>query len=59
MGRGQPFPFGSQATFDKLLDIESLREAIRQVFDELNGQTDGDLSLCFRDALSKQILKVA
>ncbi len=40
-------------------EVESLREAIRQVFDDLNSRASDDLSLCFRDALSKQLLKVA
>ena len=38
--------------------IETLREAIRQVLDDLNSQHQDDLSLCFRDPLSKKILKV-
>jgi len=36
-----------------------VREAIGQVFDDLNSRTSDDLSLCFRDALSKQMLKAA
>lgn len=39
--------------------VETLREAIGQVFDDLNSQQQDDLNLRFRDPLSKNLLKVA
>lgn len=37
----------------------SLRQAITEVFDELNGSPKSDLTLHFRDPLSKNLVKVA
>ncbi len=39
--------------------IATLREAIVEVFDELNASTETELNLRFRDPLSKQSLRVA
>ena len=39
--------------------VATLREAIVEVFDELNASTDTDLTLRFRDPLSKHLLQVA
>jgi len=44
------YDFGQAAT---------LREAIVEVFDELNASTESELTLRFRDPLSKQLLRVA
>ena len=40
-------------------DADSLREAIVEVFQTLNHQTKGELTLRYRDPLSKNLLKVA
>ena len=40
-------------------DSSSLRQAIAKVFDELNSNPQSDLTLRFRDPLSKNLLKVA
>lgn len=39
--------------------VENLRHAIHKVVAEFNENTDDHLSLCFRDPLSKNLLKVA
>ena len=48
----------SLANFD-FGDSSSLRQAIAEVFDELNSNPQSDLTLRFRDPLSKNLLKVA
>jgi len=48
----------SLANFD-FGDAGSLRQAVTEVFDELNSDPKTDLNLRFRDPLSKNILKVA
>ena len=48
----------SLANFD-FGDTSSLHQAIAEVFDELNSNPESDLTLRFRDALSKNLLKVA
>lgn len=48
----------SLANFD-FEDTGSLRQAIAKVFDELNSNPQSDLTLRFRDTLSKNLLKVA
>ena len=48
----------SLANFD-FGDSISLRQAIAEVFDELNSNPESDLTLRFRDPLSKILLKVA
>jgi len=48
----------SLANFD-FGDTGSLRQAIAEVFDELNSNPESDLALRFRDPLSKNLLKVA
>ena len=48
----------SLANFD-FGDSSSLRQAIAEVFDELNSNPESDLTLRFRDPLSKNLLKVA
>jgi transposase len=48
----------SLANFD-FGDSNSLRQAITKVFDELNSNPESDLTLRFRDPLSKNLLKVA
>jgi transposase len=40
-------------------DKDSLRQAIIEVFDELNRSSKSDLTLRFRDPLSKNLVKVA
>ena len=40
-------------------NTSSLRQAIAEVLDELNSNPESDLTLRFRDPLSKNILKVA
>ena len=40
-------------------DKDSLRQAITEVFDELNRSPKSDLTLRFRDPLSKNLVKVA
>ena len=40
-------------------DADSLRQAITEVFDKLNSETKNDLTLKFRDPISKYLLKVA
>jgi transposase len=40
-------------------DAETLRQAISEVFNKLNSESGGDLSLRFRDPISKNLLKVA
>jgi transposase len=40
-------------------DAETLRQAISEVFNKLNSESGGDLSLRFRDPISKYLLKVA
>jgi len=47
----------SLANFD-FGDTSSLRQAIAEVFDELNSNPQSDLTLRFRDPLSKKLLKV-
>ena len=48
----------SLANFD-FGDSNSLRQAITEVFNELNSNPESDLTLRFRDPLSKNLLKVA
>ena len=48
----------SLANFD-FGDTSSLRQAIAEVLDELNSNPESDLTLRFRDPLSKNLLKVA
>lgn len=48
----------SLANFD-FGNKDSLRQAITEVFDELNRSSKSDLTLHFRDPLSKNIVKVA
>jgi transposase len=48
----------SLANFD-FSNTSSLRQAIAEVFDELNSNLESDLTLRFRDPLSKNLLKVA
>jgi transposase len=48
----------SLANFD-FGDSNSLRQAIAEVFEELNSNPESDLTLRFRDPLSKILLKVA
>jgi hypothetical protein len=48
----------SLANFD-FGDSNSLRQAITEVFDELNSNPESDLTLRFLDPLSKYLLKVA
>jgi len=40
-------------------NTSSLRQAIAEVLDELNSNPESDLTLRFRDPLSKNMLKVA
>ena len=40
-------------------DVANLRQAIAEVFDEINSNSGSDLNLRFRDPLSKDLLKVA
>ena len=40
-------------------DVLNLRQAITEVFDEINSNSGSDLTLRFRDPLSKDLLKVA
>jgi len=48
----------SLANFD-FGNTDSLRQAIAEVFDELNSNSESDLTLHFRDPLSKYLVKVA
>jgi hypothetical protein len=48
----------SLANFD-FGDTGSLRQAMAEVFDKLNSSQESDLTLRFRDPLSKYLLKVA
>ena len=40
-------------------NVATLRQAIAEVFDEVNSNSQSDLTLRFRDPLSKDLLKVA
>ena len=40
-------------------NTETLREAIVKVFEELNNNASDDLSICFRDPLTKILLQIA
>jgi len=40
-------------------DVANLRQAIGKVFDEINSNVQSNLTLRFRDPLSKDLLKVA
>ncbi|MFB0553899.1 MAG: hypothetical protein ACETWQ_11370 [Phycisphaerae bacterium] len=53
---GKAYTFPMSNDFD---NTSSLRQAIAEVLDELNSNPESDLTLRFRDPLSKNILKVA
>lgn len=39
--------------------VDNLRDAIKKVVAEFNAESNGDLNICFRDPLSKNLVKVA
>ncbi|HCO96430.1 MAG TPA: hypothetical protein DIU00_21235, partial [Phycisphaerales bacterium] len=56
------YPNGTVAQnsdWDQGAIILYLRQAVTEVFDEINSDSQSDLTLRFRDPLSKNLLKVA